>query len=150
MEGWGWDKVHHSDHLERVVAFVRQAWAAEQLWELSFPLRGQDGHYRWFLTRAVPIRDEQGELVRWLGTNTDVTETRQLQVQLSDSCVDLETKAVFHNFGIGARSAATAATAGRGLSRQPRAPYFCCLNAWPPWLGFSLRGYEQNVLPQPH
>ena len=97
MEGWGWEKVHHPDYLQSVVEFVTQAWPKGEPWELTFPLRGQDGEYRWFLTRAVPIRDEQGQLLRWLGTNTDVTTMRELQEQLQNSYADLEAKVVFRN-----------------------------------------------------
>ncbi|NRT17655.1 PAS domain S-box-containing protein [Hymenobacter sp. 9A] len=97
MEGWGWDKVHHPDYIQPVVEFVRQAWGAGEPFELTFPLRGQDGQYRWFLTRAVPVRDAQGHTVRWLGTNTDVTEMRQLQDQLQSAYDDLEAKVAFRN-----------------------------------------------------
>jgi PAS domain S-box-containing protein len=100
MEGWGWDKVHHPDHVARVVAFVRQAWTAGKAWELTFPLRGQDGEYHWFLTRAVPVHDEQGQLVRWLGTNTDVTEQKQLQEQLERAYADLEAKVMFRTLDL--------------------------------------------------
>jgi signal transduction histidine kinase len=41
-------------------------------------LRGRDGHYRWFLSRNIPIRDEAGTIVQWFGTATDVTEQRFL------------------------------------------------------------------------
>ena len=77
--GWGWEKVHHPDHVTRVVSFVSQAWKKGEPWELTFPLRSSTGEWRWFLTRAVPIRDAEERLIRWFGTNTDVTE--QLQVQ---------------------------------------------------------------------
>jgi PAS domain S-box-containing protein len=97
MEGWGWDKVHHPDYMASVIEFVRTAWQKGEPWELTFPLRGHEGDYRWFLTRAVPVRDEQGQLVRWLGTNTDVTEMRHLQEQLQNSYNDLEAKVVFRN-----------------------------------------------------
>jgi PAS domain S-box-containing protein len=68
--------VHHPEHLMRVRAKYEQHIAAGQPWEDSFPLRGKDGRYRWFLSRAQPIRDEQGAVVRWFGTNTDVSEER--------------------------------------------------------------------------
>jgi len=97
MEGWGWDKVHHPDHMAAVIEFVRAAWQKGEPWELTFPLLGQDGEYRWFLTRAVPVHDEQGQLLRWLGTNTDVTDMRHLQEQLQNSYNDLEVKVVFRN-----------------------------------------------------
>ena len=97
MQGWGWSQVHHPDHVDRVVDFVSKAWATGQPWELSFPLKGRDGEYRWFLTRAVPVRNEQGEVTRWFGTNTDVTAMRQLQDQLESSYQDLELKVTFRN-----------------------------------------------------
>ena len=50
-----------------------RAWEAGEPWEDTFPLRGRDGDYRWFLTQAVPVRDAQGRPVLWFGTNTDVT-----------------------------------------------------------------------------
>jgi PAS domain S-box-containing protein len=78
MQGWGWTRVHHPDHVERVVARIRRSWETGELWEDTFPLRGKDGQYRWFLSRALPIRDEAGRIVRWFGTNTDITELRRL------------------------------------------------------------------------
>ncbi len=53
---------------------MRHAWAAGEPWEDTFPLRGADGDWRWFLTQAVPVRDAQGRVELWFGTNTDVTE----------------------------------------------------------------------------
>lgn len=100
MQGWGWSKVHHPDHVDQVVSFVTKAWAAGEPFELTFPLKGQDGHYRWFLTRAEPIRDEQGTLMRWLGTNTDVTAMRELQQQLETAYSDLEAKVMFRTLDL--------------------------------------------------
>ncbi|GAB2959244.1 hypothetical protein GCM10027048_28220 [Hymenobacter coalescens] len=100
MRGWGWEKVHHPAHLERVLTFVRAAWPAGQAWELTFPLRGHDGEYRWFLTRAVPVHDHGGQLVRWLGTNTDVTEQKHLQEQLERAYSDLEAKVTFRTLDL--------------------------------------------------
>ncbi|MDQ3034512.1 MAG: PAS domain S-box protein [Myxococcota bacterium] len=79
MKGWGWQSVHHPDHLERVVEKFRRYLSSQTVWEDTFPLRGEDGEYRWFLSRAVPIRDESGALVQWFGTNTDVTEQREAE-----------------------------------------------------------------------
>ncbi len=76
MRGWSWREVHHPDHLERVVSKLQKAFETGETWEDTFPLRGKDGQYRWFLSRALPIRDEAGQVVRWFGTNTDVTEQR--------------------------------------------------------------------------
>jgi signal transduction histidine kinase len=74
MEGWDWQKVHHPEHVDRVVERIRRSFETGTPWEDTFPLRGKDGTYRWFLSRALPIRNETGDVVRWFGTNTDVTE----------------------------------------------------------------------------
>ncbi len=74
MQGWGWQRVHHPDHVDRVTAQFKKHIASGEPWEDTFPLRGKDGEYRWFLSRALPIRDERGHIVRWFGTNTDITE----------------------------------------------------------------------------
>ena len=79
MQGAGWARVLHPEHLPRVIAGLRHCAAAGKPWEDTFPLRGKDGRYRWFLSRAAPIRSEDGRIRRWLGTNTDVTELRELQ-----------------------------------------------------------------------
>lgn len=81
MQGWGWQKVHHPDHVDRVVQHIRHCFETGQLWEDTFPLRGQDGQYRWFLSRAIPIRNEQGEIACWFGTNTDITERKQSEME---------------------------------------------------------------------
>jgi PAS domain S-box-containing protein len=73
-EGWGWTTVHHPDHVDRVVESLRHAWQTGEAWEDTFPLKSRTGQYRWFLSRALPIRDDEGRITRWFGTNTDVTD----------------------------------------------------------------------------
>jgi PAS domain S-box-containing protein len=46
MEGWGWRKVHHPDHVDRVVARVQKSWETGDPWEDTFPLRRHDGVFR--------------------------------------------------------------------------------------------------------
>ncbi|MFM7424279.1 MAG: PAS domain S-box protein, partial [Elainella sp.] len=84
VQDWGWQQVHHPEHLERVVARLRHCFTTGEIWEDTFPLRGQDGQYRWFLSRAVPIRNEQGQVWRWFGTNTDITERQQAAADLQE------------------------------------------------------------------
>ncbi len=90
MLGWGWRSVHHPDHVEPVTERFRRAIAAGEPWEDTFPLRGADGAYRWFLSRALPIRDEAGRIVRWFGTNTDVTEAREAQAELKEANEEIQ------------------------------------------------------------
>jgi PAS domain S-box-containing protein len=94
MQGWGWKAVQHPDHVDRVVAGFQAALAAGVPWEDTFPLRSKDGEWRWFLSRANPIRDTgvpdaftthgdvtPGPVVRWFGTNTDITAQRRLEAE---------------------------------------------------------------------
>jgi PAS domain S-box-containing protein len=85
MKGWDWSKVHHPDHLERVVARVKRSAETGEFWEDTFPLRGADGRYRWFLSRAYPIRDEQGNIIRWFGTNTDIDDQIRAEEALREA-----------------------------------------------------------------
>jgi PAS domain S-box-containing protein len=90
VQGWGWRSVHHPDHVERVVEGIRQCFAKGTSWEDTFLLRGRDGNYRWFLSRALPIRNESGEVVRWFGTNTDITEQVEAEKALRELNETLE------------------------------------------------------------
>ncbi|QNA86675.1 PAS domain-containing protein [Sphingomonas sp. So64.6b] len=77
MKGWGWRSVLDPAEVDRVVAGVKRSVETGEVWEDTFPLRGSDGAYRWFLSRAEPIRDESGKIVRWFGTNTDIEDQRR-------------------------------------------------------------------------
>ena len=85
MQGWGWEKVHHPDYISTVVDSWSRALHEEQTWTDTFPLRNTSGEYGWFLSRAEPQRDETGRVVRWFGTNTDITQERQAQAELHES-----------------------------------------------------------------
>ncbi|QDP18544.1 PAS domain S-box protein [Sphingomonas xanthus] len=85
MQGWGWREVHHPDHIDRVIEEVQRNWAAGEPWEGTYLLRSASGEYRWFLTRAEPIRNEDGELIRWFGTNTDISAQQKAETALRES-----------------------------------------------------------------
>lgn len=84
MKGSGWKKVHHPDEVERVARKFENDLISGEIWEDTFPLRRADGEYRWFLSRAVPLKNEEGRIVRWIGTNTDITEEMKLAQQKDD------------------------------------------------------------------
>jgi PAS domain S-box-containing protein len=76
MKGWGWRSVHDPERVDAIARRFREHVEAGEPWEDTFPLRGADGEFRWFLSRAFPTRDVQGRIVLWCGTNTDITEQR--------------------------------------------------------------------------
>ncbi len=75
--GWGWMKVFHPDD------HVLEKWpadlAAGKPFETEVRLRRADGEYRWFLLRAVPRRDERGNIVKWYGTSTDIEDLKRAE-----------------------------------------------------------------------
>jgi PAS domain S-box-containing protein len=92
MKDWGWQKVHHPDHLQRVVDKIKHCFQSCEVWEDTFPMLGANGSYRWFLSRAVPIRNANGEVIRWFGTNTDTTKLKAVQEKLVKNQGELEIK----------------------------------------------------------
>jgi PAS domain S-box-containing protein len=83
MAGWGWQKIHHPDHVQRVVDKISKCFQNGERWEDTFPLRDRDGNYRWFLSQAVPIRDWEGKVMRWFGTNTDISVRMEAERHLA-------------------------------------------------------------------
>ena len=79
MQGWGWQKVHHPDYINTVTEEWSTSIKEGNPYDNTFPLKGKDGKYRWFLTRVIPICDEQGNIQRWFGTNTDVTKQKKAE-----------------------------------------------------------------------
>ncbi|MDL2363263.1 MAG: PAS domain-containing sensor histidine kinase [Patescibacteria group bacterium] len=72
MEGWGWQLVHDPDELPRVLRAWQSSISSGKPFDMVFPLKGADGKFRPFLTRVVPVKNDDGEIVHWYGTNTDV------------------------------------------------------------------------------
>ena len=60
MQGWGWQKVLHPDHLDRVVKKIQHSFDTGEYWEDTFPLKSKTGEYNWFLSRASAIRGADG------------------------------------------------------------------------------------------
>jgi PAS domain S-box-containing protein len=77
MAGWGWRKLLPPDDVQRVVDKITRCFQTGADWEDTFPLRGKDGTCRLFLSKAVPIRNPQGKVLRWFGTNTDISESKE-------------------------------------------------------------------------
>ena len=90
MAGWGWQSVHHPDVLPGVMERWNASIRAGENFEMVFPLRRADGAFRPFLTRIVPIRDDLGRVVRWFGTNTDITGQKEIEKELRNANADLE------------------------------------------------------------
>jgi len=76
---WGWRVAIHDEDSTELVDTWRAAVATGEPFEAEARLRRADGEYRWFLFRAVPLRDELGNIVQWYGTNTDIEDRKQAE-----------------------------------------------------------------------
>ncbi len=85
--GYGWAEHLHPDDRERVQAEWARTAERGDVFDIQFRIRRADGVYRWFKTRAVPLRDLDGAIAKWFGSNTDVEELKRdegkLYAQLS-------------------------------------------------------------------
>jgi PAS domain S-box-containing protein len=85
-QGYGWHHSLHPDEAEQIFARLRQSLATGGLYEVEHRFRnGRTGGYRWFLTRALPVYDETGQIVKWFGTTTDIHEKKQTEEALRES-----------------------------------------------------------------
>ncbi len=82
--------LHHPDDIPQLVATMEQAAQSGQSYEAEFRYRRNDGVYRWFLARAVPIKDEAGQVVKWVGTSTDIHERKMAEEKLLKRQRDVE------------------------------------------------------------
>jgi PAS domain S-box-containing protein len=77
---YGWRKVLHPDDLEKSVQLWTEALQNGIPYELEHRyLRVADGTYRWHLVRGLPIKDDQGRVVKWFGTCTDIHQQKQIE-----------------------------------------------------------------------
>ena len=83
--GHNWDKILHPDDRMRARYVWQRSLDTGQTYEIQYRLRHFSGGYRWTLGRALPVRDESGEIVRWMGTLTDIHEQKQAEEALKDA-----------------------------------------------------------------
>jgi PAS domain S-box-containing protein len=88
--GDGWSNVVHPQDVEQSVRAVAESVRTGRPYELKQRLRAADGSYRWFMARAHAIRDEKGDIQKWLGTATDIEDLLQTQEELQQSRIDLD------------------------------------------------------------
>jgi formate hydrogenlyase transcriptional activator len=72
----------HPDDVESAVAERQRLIARGAPYEMEVRIRGKDGQYRWFLIRGNPLRDEQGRILRWYGTRTDIEDHKRAEEKL--------------------------------------------------------------------
>ena len=80
-DGEGWNGMFHPDDQERAWARWRHSLATGEPYEIEYRLRHHSGVYRWTLGRALPVRGQDGEIIRWVGTCTDIDEQKRIAQQ---------------------------------------------------------------------
>jgi PAS domain S-box-containing protein len=90
LEGAGWTRMVHPDDLPHAGSRWGEALARGDTYETEFRLRRHDGVWRWHIARAVPIKSEGGQVLRWIGTNTDIHDQKVAADTLADLNATLE------------------------------------------------------------
>jgi PAS domain S-box-containing protein len=88
--GWGWQQVLHPDEVEVKLQRWAESLRTGAAFEIEYRLKQFDGRYRWHLGRALPFRDQNGQIVSWFGTSTNIEAQKQAEQALRDSQLVLE------------------------------------------------------------
>jgi PAS domain S-box-containing protein len=90
---WGWDAFVHPDDLARCLERWARSFTTGEAYESESRFkRGSDGAYRWFLGRALPLRDAEGQILQWVGTATDIDEQKRAEAALLQVQAELENR----------------------------------------------------------
>jgi PAS domain S-box-containing protein len=127
-DGEGWNDMFHPEDQERAWARWRHSLETGEPYEIEYRLRHRSGAYRWTLGRALPVRNENGEIVRWVGTCTDIDEQKSIaqQNELLSRELSHRIKNIFAGTAFPGRqvfrAAASGARGGAGSRARLRAP----------------------------
>lgn len=90
LDGEGWTSMVHPSDLRQASERWERALTEGSTYQTEFRLRRRDGVWRWHIARAVPIKDASGVVTRWIGTNTDIQEAKEVSAALADLNATLE------------------------------------------------------------
>ena len=85
MLGAGWAKAVHPDDVAQAALRWSTAVARDEPFFNEHRIRRHDGEWRWMRVRAVPVRNEQGQTIEWMGMGHDITDLRQIQLSLEEA-----------------------------------------------------------------
>ncbi len=85
LRDWGWMQFIHPDDVDEHVQKWIQATKTGEVYEHESRFRRADGEYRWHVSRGVPMRNEAGQIVMWMGANTDIHDIKLIELALVDS-----------------------------------------------------------------
>ena len=90
LDGAAWTGMVHPKDLPAAAAEWSKSLASGEIYEIEFRLRRADGTYRWHLARALPIKNEAGQVTRWIGTNTDIHDQKTVSEALTEESKALD------------------------------------------------------------
>ena len=85
MRDSGWTRFVHPDDVDEKMRLWKHAFATGEPFQSEHRFRREDGEYRWHFSRAIPMRDETGRILMWVGSNTDIHDIKQSESALQDS-----------------------------------------------------------------
>src|SRR5258707_14476344 len=85
VTGWNWTAFVHPEDVEGIVAKWRACLATGEVFEYETRVRGANGEYRWMFHRKVPLRDANGDIVKWYGSSMDIHERKTAEEALRSS-----------------------------------------------------------------
>lgn len=85
IRDWGWTEFIHPDDVQENIRVWQRSIEAGEPFHFEHRFRRHDGEYRWHVSRAVPMRDDGGRIVMWIGSNTDVDDIKRAEVALRDA-----------------------------------------------------------------
>jgi PAS domain S-box-containing protein len=91
----GWEKAMHPEDLATTVANWQHSITTGEVFNIECRIQNKQGKYRWHLSRAVPVRDENGKILMWVGSNTDIQEQKE-QKEALEMAVQERTKELEH------------------------------------------------------
>ena len=91
LTGWEWKRVVHRDDIRQLEAWWQDVRQSRKSGTTEKRLRRFDGAYRWFRIAAAPVHDEQANLVRWCGINTDIDDLKCSEQKFREEATDLRT-----------------------------------------------------------
>ncbi|WP_104545527.1 PAS domain-containing protein [Chroococcidiopsis sp. TS-821] len=83
--GYGWQAIIHPDDLSECLKRWNHAVSTGTFYEIEYRFRRKDGVYRWHIGRAVPVRDNDGQILSWVGTATDIDDRKRFEEALKES-----------------------------------------------------------------
>lgn len=88
--GYRWLKQLHPDDRNRTVSEWMEKVLTGESFDIEFRIRRNDGEFHWFKTKAVPMRDNSGNIVKWFGSNTDFDDIKKAEVKMQILVEELE------------------------------------------------------------